>query len=165
MVGDQLTSSCLVPDQNSVRVCKGEGWPRDPGGKRQRGWTGERERQGRRQTSGQAREGPAGPGRAALWSGRVGEAGITTLILNELRIGLQRIQRPAGDRRPGLWLRKRGNRACWELWERANSSWARLRGKGALGGPRATDAGIPVEGSWRRRHSSGEECFTVGDVI
>lgn len=60
MVGDQLTSSCLVPDQNSVRVCKGEGWPRDPGGKRQRGWTGERERQGRRQTSGQAREGPAG---------------------------------------------------------------------------------------------------------
>lgn len=69
MVGDQLTSSCLVPDQNSVRVCKGEGWPRDPGGKRQRGWTGERERQGRRQTSGQAREGPAGPGRVALWSG------------------------------------------------------------------------------------------------
>lgn len=34
--GDQLTSSCLVPDQNSVRVCKGESWPRDPGGKRQR---------------------------------------------------------------------------------------------------------------------------------
>lgn len=90
---------------------------------------------------------------------------MTTLILNKLRIGLKRIQRPAVDRRPGLWLRKRGNRACWELWERANSSWARLRGKGALGGPRATDAGIPVEGSWRRRDSSGEECFTVGDVI
>lgn len=34
--GDQLISSCLVPDQNSVRVCKGESRPRDPGGQRRR---------------------------------------------------------------------------------------------------------------------------------
>lgn len=34
--GDQLVSSCLVPDQSWVRVGKGEGWPRDAGGMRQK---------------------------------------------------------------------------------------------------------------------------------
>lgn len=32
--GDQLVSSCLVPDQSWV--CKGEGWPSAAGGTRQR---------------------------------------------------------------------------------------------------------------------------------